>query len=692
MDRRWFFAVVAAVGGLAIATGVVGARGAGADGGAVDPYVGAQTCATCHKSIHDTWTSGRHSKMIQPATAAAVKADFGKGTITLRGDRYRLSVRDGQYFITESILTGKEQEHRIDYTLGSRRIQHYLTTIDKGWIVVLPPSWDVQRREWFHNMEIVRPDEDDRLILQQWNRNCVGCHVSRQANGFDVPTRTFQTKWTDFGTSCERCHGPGRVHVDAHSAGRRTQSTQSTQSQVLPAGSPSSAWIVRPTRLDPVAATGVCAQCHSLRTAINPDYKAGDDYDDFFVPTLEYVPYAQPHVSQDPPYWADGRPRRFSNDAIGLWQSACFLKGGATCTTCHTDPHLPDVDRNPQLGGSLVLSSSKDEPSARRSTSSPRAGLASNALCTRCHQDIAAKLTTHTRHAAGSAGSACVECHMPRTVVSIKATMRDHTIGMPAPENTVRFGIPNACTECHADKPASWAVDALKSWRPNGRRMRLVAQAEAFTAARAGRDDAVDKLIAIAEDDSYPPLIRANAVGYLGRYAHARAGAAVLRAAKADRPAIRTAAVAALREPGHTDAAARAVVRAGLADPRRTVRIASLLTMVAQAGGDLTPTDLARFRYVGQELTVWTRSAEYNADLQRIQGMVHLLGGDVNRGADTLQISLDLAPDTPSVKFFLAIARLGQRRLDDARMLLKRVPRNDPYYERAQEQLRRLDQ
>ena len=59
---------------------------------------------------------------------------------------------------------------------------------------------------------------------------------------------------------------------------------------------------------------------------------------------------------------------------------------------------------------------------------------------------------------------------MPKTVISIKATMRDHTISLPAPENTVAFGIPNACTECHTDKKPAWAVETLEAWWPNGRR------------------------------------------------------------------------------------------------------------------------------------------------------------------------------------------------------------------------------
>ena len=63
----------------------------------------------------------------------------------------------------------------------------------------------------------------------------------------------------------------------------------------------------------------VCAQCHSLRDMTVPGFTAGADYFDHFTPVLEY---GQKSDTSDPAYWADGRPRRFSNDAIGFWQSA----------------------------------------------------------------------------------------------------------------------------------------------------------------------------------------------------------------------------------------------------------------------------------------------------------------------------------------------------------------------------------
>ena len=85
----------------------------------------------------------------------------------------------------------------------------------------------------------------------------------------------------------------------------------------------------------------ICAQCHSFRDIYAKNFKAGENYYDFFTPVMEYrLP-----ASEDPAYWPDGRPRQLSNEAFGLWQSQCYLKGGATCATCHTNPHNNDVEQ-----------------------------------------------------------------------------------------------------------------------------------------------------------------------------------------------------------------------------------------------------------------------------------------------------------------------------------------------------------
>src|SRR5512142_1786075 len=86
------------------------------------PLAGAETCAKCHGSVHREWQASRHGRVLQPATAASVQGDFARGRVVLDGRTYVLSSRAGQYFITESELTGKPVEHRLEYTLGERRL------------------------------------------------------------------------------------------------------------------------------------------------------------------------------------------------------------------------------------------------------------------------------------------------------------------------------------------------------------------------------------------------------------------------------------------------------------------------------------------------------------------------------------------------------------------------------------------
>ena len=613
-------------------------------------FVGAKVCASCHAAVHDTWQSGRHSKMLQPATLQSVKGDFS-GAISLRGKPYRLRAADGSYFITESDVTGREHEYRVQFTLGSRRIQHYITTIDSGRMVLLAPSWDVTRGEWFHNLEIVRPDEDDHGIVQQWNKNCFGCHVSQQQNNYRPDTRAYATQWVDFGTSCERCHGPGSAHVADYSGAVKPPS-------ITPG------LMVRARRIDPERSSMICAQCHSFRNSVAPGFRAGANYYDFFMPVLEHATSSP----KDPSFWADGRPRRFSNDAVGLWQSQCFLQGGATCTSCHFDPHKPDIDRNPQLAPT------------------------NNAICTRCHTGIEPALTSHTKHRADSAGSSCVECHMPKTVVGIRATMRDHSISLPTPENTVAYDIPNACTECHRDRAPKWAVETMQTWWPEGRRMKFVARAKAFTAARATDPAAVTPLLRIAEDQGQGPFIRATALGHLRRYQAPAVTAALQRASRDDHPVVRGVALSSL---GYSNQpSARTTLLAALDDQLRAVRISALMALVNGSGGlaAAAPSDedTRRFRAVAAEFAEQARLHEDDPGVQHDLGLVHLLAGDTDRAAAALEITFSLDPGRPTVKFLLALARLGQLRTGEARALLTQIPLSDAFYGQAQEILRTL--
>lgn len=612
-------------------------------------YVGAAVCSRCHSDEYQKWSHARHGKMLQPATASSVEGDFTVGQVKLRGMMYRLRAENGAYYITESYLSGKEQQragkeqqHRIDYTLGSRRIQHYLTTLPDGRIIVLPPSWDVSRKDWFHNLEIVNPEESDRVLLQVWNRACYGCHVSGEEKGFDPDHATYKTRWTDFGTNCERCHGPGSEHVAGN--GR------------------SGAGIVLQTRLDPLRNTMVCAQCHSLRNAIGDDFKAGSNYYDSFFPILEYGQ----KVDADPAYWADGRPRRFSNDAIGLWESQCFLKGGATCLACHQDVHDPELEKNPRL-----------RPTA-------------NSICTQCHRSIGESLTAHTHHAPSSAGSSCVECHMPRTVFSIRAAIRDHTIGIPTPENTLRYKIPNACNVCHADKDARWAVSRMNAWYAGQSRQKYIRRADAFTQARNGDGESIEGLVAILNDPEEGFLIRANAAGHISRFFDdPRVRAALEHALGDSEPLVQG--VAALRlQQGSADPRELApLFTKALSDPVRTVRFGAALSLLNLGIAQIAGPDHDRFEQAKQEVARHYDILTDDPDEQLNAGRFYYLTGDSDRALAAFRAVKKLDP-ARSVDYFLGSVFVRKGDFSSAKKLFAQVPSTDQYYAEAQKMLKSM--
>jgi predicted CXXCH cytochrome family protein len=591
--------------------------------------------------------------MIQPATEQTVEGDFSQPKVVLRGTSFLLQHRAGAYYITESELRGKPWEHRVDYTLGNRRLQRYMTRLEDGRILILAPTWDVLRKTWVHDLDTENPEEPQTTDVQIWNKSCYGCHVSQEKKNFELQDLTYKTTWQDLGVNCETCHGPGSEHVARASKSGKLDDT--TRASINSA-------IVNPARLDPWRRTMICAQCHSFRDIYADGYRAGANFYDYFLPVMQYrLP-----ASEESAYWVDGRPKWIANEVFAFWQSQCFLKGGATCETCHSNAHDSDVAREVKL-----------RPD-------------NNTACLGCHQSVAANISAHTHHAAESVGSSCIECHMPRVVTSLRAEMRDHSISVPVPRNTTIHNIPNACNLCHKDRDADWAQQQSNQWYGPDSGRRTIRRADAFTGGSVGDPESVSALLQILGDPSEGPLLRANAAGYLGSFPDdPSAYEALLHSFSDSEPLVRATAAIAVRPRAAQRAAVAPALVALLRDPAATVQVTAAIALVGMGVKEVPPEDAQSFEHAKK---LYRGRAELDSDDAQQQfaaGRFALLTGDFDGAVSSFRAALKL-DSSISAQYYLARALAEKRDFTEASAILKAIPANDPQYESAQRLLAQI--
>jgi tetratricopeptide (TPR) repeat protein len=193
-----------------------------------------------------------------------------------------------------------------------------------------------------------------------------------------------------------------------------------------------------------------------------------------------------------------------------------------------------------------------------------------NAVCSQCHLPTTFDGPTHHGHKTGTAGASCVACHMPTAAYMGVDRRHDHSFRVPRPDFSERFGTPNACTACHANKPPAWASAALDTWRTPAWRQRPHF-AETFAKARQGRADTVGGLTAIASDARQPGIVRASALELLQDAGPAQVESSLDALTSDPDPLVRLAVAQGLQR---LEPAARARIGGRLLeDPLRSIRI-----------------------------------------------------------------------------------------------------------------------
>jgi len=348
-------------------------------------YVGADRCAACHPDKAETYRQhpmGRSLAAIAELAPCQPYDARHKNPFEAFGSRFLVDRQGERVRHRQSRLDASGQpvyraDYPVHYVIGSGRSGFSYLTEHDGYLFQTPISWYSQKERWD-----VSPGFDaERLTGRPVSGDCLFCHANRAHSLDSYQNRYEKPIFTGHAIGCERCHGPGELHV-------RSRDAQD---------------IVHPGKLPADLREAVCQQCH-LEGTVRVLRRGRGLYD--FRPGLPlgdfWSIFVRPRGAAD-----DGRA---VNHVEQMYLSKCFLQTRAAassdkklgCISCH-DPHV------------YVGPERRVDYYRRR--------------CLTCHEERPCAVPGAERRRQDPADS-CIDCHMPRQAVTNVAhtAATDHRI------------------------------------------------------------------------------------------------------------------------------------------------------------------------------------------------------------------------------------------------------------------------
>ncbi len=359
-------------------------------------YVGKEACRDCHYQNYVSYLRTGMGRSFGYATPAKSDAVIGPDSLIFDKHKnlfYHPFWKDSTLMVTEFRLEGTDTIHkrteRVDFIIGSGNHTNSHISVVNGYAYQIPFTYYTQEQRFdlppgFENGENTR-------FSRYLGLECISCH-----NGLPELVLGSQNKYTHIpvGIDCERCHGPGSIHV------RRTKTGILVDTSKMIDYS-----IVNPRRLSKKLQNDVCARCHLQGTMVLKngksfyDFKPGmalTDVMDVFMPSYEGGPptlIMASHIER-------------------MMESACYLKtdGDISCIQCH-NPHITVAETSRSVF---------------------------NKVCADCH-GIAADAHHKKETITNKSLDDCVQCHMlkrdSRDIPHVKIT--DHKISLPETDTQI---------------------------------------------------------------------------------------------------------------------------------------------------------------------------------------------------------------------------------------------------------------
>jgi len=352
--------------------------------------VGDEECAVCHAEIFKTYKQTGMGRSFYPPAEANLIEDYVRNNHVFDAQsnfHYQMVSKGGEFYQTEYRLDENGQRlheltRRVDFVIGSGNHARTYLTNENGFLYELPVTWYNEKGAWGMSPGF-------RYVNYRFSRpitpGCMNCH---NAYAEYMPYSGNRYAEVPHGIGCERCHGPGELHVAKRYQAKFADSTKKEIDYT----------IVNPRHLPVDLQMEVCRQCH-LQGEVRVLKEGKQDAD--FRPGMRLSDVRSVYVSEN---LSPGDFRVASHgERISL--SACYIKSGGklTCITCH-NPHQPVKWR-------------------------PREFF--NNTCQSCHHlETLSQANPRAKHPAWRGSSDCVACHMPQGGTSdvVHVNFTDHWI------------------------------------------------------------------------------------------------------------------------------------------------------------------------------------------------------------------------------------------------------------------------
>ena len=374
-------------------------------------YVGMNQCKLCHQDIYNSFVETGMGKSFEHASKEKSSAKFDQHTVIydkFKDFYYHPFWDKDSLKIMEFRLQGKDtifkRVEKVDYIVGSGQHTNSHIYNTNGYLHQMPMTYYTQKGKWdfppgFENGFNTR-------FSRKIGLECMSCH-----NSLPAFVEGSENKFNALpeGVSCERCHGPGSIHVQQRATGVKIDTSKYIDYS-----------IVNPGKLPIDLQFDVCQRCHLQGNSV---LKEGKSFFDF-KPGMKLSDYMTTFL---PRYKNADDQFIMASHSDRLKQSQCFIKSykpetdskslhpyknSLTCVTCH-NPHV-----SVKTTGKEIF----------------------NNACKNCHSPATPNgLCTEKENLRMKVQDNCVSCHMPQSgsIDIPHVSVHDHFIRKPMKKEEV---------------------------------------------------------------------------------------------------------------------------------------------------------------------------------------------------------------------------------------------------------------